>query len=123
MLLFKNQQKSKNTLKIQKKTKNISFLKSISNFKISYNQNSFDVTFTKLSNDNINYVPKQNRSSWLFVQRKFKKNQKKVKTQKTQKQQPYCYTTSFSSFSNEQNCLLHSLNFIFFVNIYSTFSQ
>jgi len=39
MLLFKNQQNPKNTLKIQKKPKkNISFLKSISNFKISYNQ-------------------------------------------------------------------------------------
>jgi len=30
--------KSKNTLKIQKKPKKIFFLKSISNFKISYNQ-------------------------------------------------------------------------------------
>jgi len=38
MLLFKNQQNPKNTLKIQKNQKNISFLKSISNFKISYNQ-------------------------------------------------------------------------------------
>jgi hypothetical protein len=32
------QQNPKNTLKIQKNQKNISFLKSISNFKISYNQ-------------------------------------------------------------------------------------
>jgi hypothetical protein len=90
-----NQQNPKNTLKIQKKPKKYFFSKSISNFLQS---NSFDVTSTKLSNDNINYVPKQNRSSWLFVQRKFKKQKKNSKNPKAQKQQPYCYTTSFSFF-------------------------
>ena len=52
----------------------------------------------QLSNDNINYVPKQNRSSWLFVQKKISKTTKKSKNPKAQKQQPYCYTTSFSFF-------------------------
>ena len=47
ILLFKNPKKKPKTYSKSKKTKkNISFLKSISIFKISYNQFSFDVTFT-----------------------------------------------------------------------------
>ena len=113
MLLFKNQKNLKNTLKIQKKPKkNISFLNQFQILKF------LTIKFLwcniyQISNDNINYVPKQNHSSWLFIQKILKKkNPKKSKNPKTQKQQPYCYTTSFLSseffFVNEQNCLLHS---------------
>jgi len=41
-------------------------------------------------------LPKQNHSSWLFVQ-KFQKKPKKSKNPKAQKQQPYYHTTSFPS--------------------------
>jgi hypothetical protein len=56
------------------------------------------------------YLSKTAAAGCLFKENS--KKPKKSKNPKTQKQQPYCYTTSFSSFSNEQNCLLHSLNFI-----------
>ncbi len=114
MLFFKNQQKSKNTLKIQKKAKKKIFL-FLNQFQIL---KFLTIKFLRcniyqLSNDNINYVPKanlpkQNRSSWLFIQ-KNSKNTKKSKNPKPQKQQPYCYTTSIPSsntFTNEQNCLI-----------------
>ncbi len=71
----------------QKPKKNISFLKSISTLKFLTTKFLL-CNIYQLSNDNINYVPKanlpkQNRSSWLFVQKIFsKKKQKKVKTQK-----------------------------------------
>ena len=130
MLLFKNQQKPKNTLKIQKKPKkNISFLKSISTLKF-LTIKFLRCNIYQLSNDNINYVPKanlpkQNHSSWLFVQ-KNSKNQKKVKTQNHKNNSRIAIrllSHHQTHFSNEQNCLLHSSNFYFFVNIYSTFSQ
>ena len=120
MLLFKNQQKPKNILKIKKKTKkNISFLKSISTLKFLTTKFLL-CNIYQLSNDNINYVPKanlpkQNRSSWLFVQKNFfKKKQKKVKTQKHKNNSRIAirllsYHQIF--FVNEQNCLLHSSNF------------
>jgi len=115
-------EKSKNTLKIQKKSKKIFLF--LNQFQIL---KFLTIKFLRcniyqISNDNINYVPKanlpkQNHSSWLFVQ-KFQKKPKKSKNPKTQKQQPYCYTTPFLSseffFVNEQNCLLHSLKFYFF---------
>ena len=114
----------KHTQNSKKTKKNISFLKSISTLKFLTTKFLL-CNIYQLSNDNINYVPKanlpkQNRSSWLFVQ-KFKKKPKKSKNPKAQKQQPYCYTTSFpspDSFSNEQNCLLHSLKFLFFLSIF-----
>ena len=69
-------------------------------------------------------LPKQNHSSWLFVQKIFKKNQKKVKTQKHKNNSRITIrllSHHQTHFSNEQNCLLHSLKFLFFfVNIYST---
>ena len=103
----------------KKKQKNISFLKSISTLKF-LTIKFLRCNIYQLSNDNINYVPKanlpkQNRSSWLFVQKKFKKNQKKVKTQKHKNNSRIAirllsyHQTHF--FSNEQNCLLHSLIF------------
>ena len=122
MLLFKNQQKSKNTLKIQKKTKkNIS----LNQFQIL---KFLTIKFLRcniyqLSNDNINYVPKQNRSSWLFVQRKFKKTQKKSKNPKTQKQQPYCYTTSFLSsdfFCQRTELFIALFKFLYLFHILTT---
>jgi len=61
------------------------------------------------------YLSKTAAAGCLF--KKIQKKPKKSKNPKAQKQQPYCYTTSFLSseffFVNEQNCLLHSLNFIF----------
>ena len=71
----------------------------------------------------MNYVPKanlpkQNHSSWLFVQKKkFKKNQKKVKTQKHKNNSHIAIrllSHHQTHFSNEQNCLLHSSIFYFF---------
>jgi hypothetical protein len=82
MLLFKNQKKSQKHTQNSKKTKkNISFLNQFQILKF------LTIKFLwcniyQISNDNINYVPKQNHSSWLFIQKILKKNQKKVKTQK-----------------------------------------
>jgi len=67
------------------------------------------------------YLSKTAAAGCLF--KKFKKNQKKVKTQKHKNNSRIAIRLLSHFFSNEQNCLLHSLNFIFFVNIYSTFSQ
>ena len=125
MLLFNNQQKSKNTLKIQKKPKKIFLF--LNQFQIL---KFLTIKFLRcniyqLSNDNINYVPKanlpkQNHSSWLFVQKKFqKKQQKKVKTQKHKNNSRIAIrllSHHQTHFSNEQNCLLHSL--IFFLSIF-----
>jgi len=99
--------------KFKKTKKNISFLKSISILKFLTTK-FLRCNIYQLSNDNINYVPKQNRSSWLFVQRKFKKNQKKVKTQKHKNNSRIAIrllSHHQTHFSNEQNCLLHSLFF------------
>ena len=67
--------------KFKKNQKNISFLNQFQILKF------LTIKFLwcniyQISNDNINYVPKQNHSSWLFIQKILKKNQKKVKTQK-----------------------------------------
>ena len=74
--------------KSKKTQKNISFLKSISTLKFLTTK-FLRCNIYQLSNDNINYVPKanllkQNRSSWLFVQKFFKKH-KKSKNPKAQK--------------------------------------
>ena len=67
-------------------------------------------------------LPKQKKTTaagCLF--KKIQEKPKKSKNPKPQKQQPYYYTTSFpssDSFSNEQNCLLHSSNFLFFLSIF-----
>jgi len=71
------------------------------------------------------YLSKTAAAGCLF-KKKFKKNQKKVKTQKHKNNSRIAIRLLSHHqihFSNEQNCLLHSLIFIFFVNIYSTFSQ
>ena len=72
----------------------------------------------QISNNNINYLPKaklpkQNHSSWLFVQKFFffKKNQKKVKTQKHKNNS----RIAIRLLSHDQNCLLHSLKFLFHI--------
>jgi len=123
MLLFRNQKKfqkhTQNSKKNQKKQFQILKFLTIRFLRCNIYQ---------ISNDNINYVPKanlpkQNRSSWLFVQKFSKKTKKKVKTQKHKNNSRIAirllsYHQIF--FVNEQNCLLHSL---IFVNIYSTFSQ
>jgi hypothetical protein len=66
------------------------------------------------------YLSKTAAAGCLF--KKIQKKPKKSKNPKAQKQQPYCYTTSFLSseffFVNEQNCLLHSLKFLFFLSIF-----
>ena len=74
--------------KLKKNQKNISFLKSISTLKFLTTK-FLQCNIYQLSNDNINYVPKanlpkQNRSSWLFVQ-KIQKKTKKSKNPKAQK--------------------------------------
>ena len=102
--------------KNQKKT--ISFLKPISTLKF-LTIKFLRCNIYQISNDNINYapkanLPKQNRSSWLFVQKFFKKNQKKVKTQKHKNNSRIAIRLLSHFFSNEQNCLLHSSNFYFF---------
>jgi len=56
------------------------------------------------------YLNKTAAAGCLFKENS-KKTKKNSKNPKAQKQQPYCYTTSFSFFFNEQNCLLHSLIF------------
>jgi len=67
-------------------------------------------------------LPKQNRSSWLPIQKKFKKNQKKVKTQKHKNNSRIAIRLLSHFFMNRiVYCTLQI--FIFFVNIYSTFSQ
>jgi len=67
------------------------------------------------------YLSKTAAAGCLFKENS-KKNKKKVKTQK-HKNNSRIAIRLLSHFSNEQNCLLHSLIFYFFVNIYSTFSQ
>lgn len=121
MLLFKNQQKSQKHTQNSKKTKKKYFF--LNQFQIL---KFLTIKFLRcniyqLSNDNINYVPKanlpkQNRSSWLFVQKKCKNNQKKVKTQKHKNNSRIAIrllSHHQTHFSNEQNCLLHSFNFFF----------
>ena len=74
----------------KKPNKNISFLKSISTLKFLTTKFLL-CNIYQLSNDNINYLPKanlpkQNHSSWLFVQKKnHQKKPKKSKNPKTQK--------------------------------------
>jgi hypothetical protein len=69
-------------------------------------------------------LPKQNHSSWLFVQKIFKKTKKKLKPKSTKTTAVLLYDffpIIRIFFVHEQNCLLHSLKFLFFfVNIYST---
>jgi len=67
------------------------------------------------------YLSKTTAAGCLF--KNSKKKPKKVKTQKHKNNSRIAirllsYHQFF--FVNEQNCLLHSLDFIFFVNIYST---
>ena len=126
MLLFKNQKKKsqKHTQNSKKTKKNISFLNQFQILKF------LTIKFLwcniyQISNDNINYVPKQNHSSWLFVRKNLSKNPKKSKNPKAQKQQPYCYTTSFLSseffFCQRTELFIALFKFLFFfVNIYST---
>ena len=79
----------KTNSKSKKTKKNISFLKSISTLKFLTTK-FLRCNIYQLSNDNINYVPKanlpkQNSSSWLFIQKFFSKNTKKSKNPKAQK--------------------------------------
>jgi hypothetical protein len=69
-------------------------------------------------------LPKQNHSSWLFVQKIFKKNQKKVKTQKHKNNSRIAirllsYHQNFFCPRTELFIALLKI-FYFFVNIYST---
>ena len=123
MLLFKNQQNPKTHSKFKKKPKkNISFLKSISTLKFLTTK-FLRCNIYQLSNDNINHVPKanlpkQNHSSWLFVQKFQKKTKKKLKPKSTKTTAVLLYDffpiIRIFFFVNEQNCLLHSLKFLFF---------
>jgi len=61
------------------------------------------------------YLSKTTAAGCLF--KKIQKKQKKVKTQK-HKNNSRIAIRLLSHFSNEQNCLLHSLNFYFFYFIF-----
>ena len=111
----------KHTQNSKKTKKNISFLNQFQILKF------LTIKFLwcniyQISNDNINYVPKQNHSSWLFAQKFSKKNPKKSKNPKTQKQQPYCYTTSFLSseffFLPTNRIVYCTLTIVYFLSIF-----
>jgi hypothetical protein len=114
MFLFKNQKIPKTYSKFKKNQK-----KSISNFKKFLTNRFLRCNIYQISNNNINYVPKanlpkQNHSSWLFIQKNSKKTKKKVKTQKHKNNSRIVIRLLSHFFSYEQNCLLHSSNFYFF---------
>ena len=115
----------KNTLKIQKKSKKKYFF--LNQFQIL---KFLTIKFLRcniyqISNDNINYVPKanlpkQNHSSWLFVQ-KIQKNKKKVKTQKHKNNSRiaiWLLSHHQTHFSNEQNCLIALFKTFYFLSIF-----
>ena len=122
----KSTKTQKHTQNKKKPKKIFLFLKSISTLKF------LTIKFPRcniyqISNDNINYVPKanlpnQNRSSWLFVQKKiFKKNQKKVKTQKHKNNSRIAIrllSHHQTHFSNEQNCLIALFKTFIFLSIF-----
>ena len=62
------------------------------------------------------YLSKTAAAGCLFKENS-KKKQKKVKTQK-HKNNSRIAIRLLSHFSNEQNCLLHSLKFLFFLSIF-----